>query len=37
VEADASKFDRAKLEAIAGQATVSIGLALRSKKDKKQG
>ena len=35
IEVDASKFDQAKLQGFAGQATVSIGLALRSKKEKR--
>lgn len=37
IEADQSKFDAANILSFAGQATVSIGLALRSKKDKKTG
>jgi len=35
IEVDTSKFDQAKLQGFAGQATVSIGLALRTKNEKK--
>ncbi len=35
IDAEPSKFDMAKLKSFSGQATISIGLALRNKKEKR--